>query len=82
MLMLSMLGKNFSRYRFEIFFIFFFQKIGLDILCKLSPPRETVCMNCQILFSGKIIKISLLSTEFSYSMLSLKFLSVFFFHNK
>ena len=31
------LGKNFSRRHFEIF-VPFFQKIGLDISCKLSPP--------------------------------------------
>ena len=28
------------------------QKIGLDILCYLSP-MDTICMNCQILFSGE-----------------------------
>ena len=37
---------------------YFFQKIGFDISCKLSP-QETICMKCQILFSGKNkIKIS------------------------
>ena len=36
-----------------IFSLFFFtQKTGFDIACKLSP-LETVCMKCQILFSGK-----------------------------
>ena len=40
-----------------IFFFFFFsQTTGLDISCKLSP-LETICMKCQILFSGKIRKI-------------------------
>ena len=33
-------------------FFFFFQKIGFDILCKLSP-WETVCMKGQTLFSGR-----------------------------
>ena len=32
---------------------YFFQKMGFDISCKLSP-LETICMKCQILFSGKI----------------------------
>ena len=30
----------------------FSQKTGFDITCKLSP-METICMKCQILFSGK-----------------------------
>ena len=34
----------------------FFKKTGFDILCKLSP-METVCMKCQLLFSGKKRKI-------------------------
>ena len=29
---------------------YFSQKIGFDILCKLSP-EQTVCMKCQSLFS-------------------------------
>ena len=33
-------------------FVIFFQKVGLDISCKLSQ-METFCMKCQILFSGK-----------------------------
>ena len=48
-LIISILGKNsFSRWQFEIFF----QKIGFDILCKLSP-QETICIKCQSPFSGK-----------------------------
>ena len=39
-LTLSTLGKIFSRRHFEIFFLFF-------------PEKETICMKCQILFSGK-----------------------------
>ena len=46
MLMLSMLGKIFSRQ--NSFLIFFFQKIGFDIRCKLPS-----CMKCQSLPSGK-----------------------------
>ena len=34
------------------YFSYFFQKIGLDISCKLSP-KETTCMKCQSPFSGK-----------------------------
>ena len=33
-------------------FLIFPRKTGFDILCKLSPV-ETICMKCQILFSGK-----------------------------
>ena len=33
-------------------FTYFFQKTGFDISCKLLP-LETVCMKCQVLFSGK-----------------------------
>ena len=49
-----MLGKNFSRRQFEIFFLFF-QKISFDISCKLSP-QETICIKCQRFFLGKIGK--------------------------
>ena len=35
-----------------LFFSYFSQKTGFDISCKLSP-LETICMNCQSLFSGK-----------------------------
>ena len=38
--------------KFVIFYIISLQKTGFDILCKLSP-LETICMKCQILFSGK-----------------------------
>ena len=42
---------KFSRWQMIIFF-FFFQKIGFDISCKLSP-KETICMEFQSLFSWK-----------------------------
>ena len=44
-----MLGKNYSRKHFEIFFLFY-TKVGFDILWKLSP-KETICMKCQSIFS-------------------------------
>ena len=68
--MLSTLGKIFSIRHFEIFFFFYFpkkqdltfhanclqwiQKTGFNISCKLSPMK-TICMKCQILFSGENI---------------------------
>ena len=33
-------------------FSYFSQKTGSDLSCKLSP-LETICMQCQNLFSGK-----------------------------
>ena len=57
--MFSILGKNFSRIRFEFFFLP--EKKGLTF------SMETVCMKCQSLFSGKAKKniVSLLSAEFA-----------------
>ena len=45
-------------------FSYFSQKTGFDSSCKLSP-METICMKCQILFSGKNKKTiaNLSSTE-------------------
>ena len=66
--MLSILGKNFSRRLKNIFFLFS-QKTSFDILCKLSPV-ETICMEYQILFSGKkkkINKINLSTAEFTFT---------------
>ena len=51
-IMLSILGKIITRLHIEISFSFS-QKTGFDISCKLSPV-ETICMKCQILFSGHI----------------------------
>ena len=34
------------------YFPYFSRKIGFDFSCKLSP-KETICMKCQSLFSGK-----------------------------
>ena len=38
------------------YFSYFSQKTGINISYKLSP-METICIKCQILFSGKIGKI-------------------------
>ena len=66
--MISMLGKIFSRPRIEIvfFFFFFFQNTGFDISCKLSS-METICMKCEVLFSGKNKKniTNVFSSEFA-----------------
>ena len=54
--------KIFCRRHFEIFFP---QKIGFDISCKLSP-QKTVCVKCQNQFLGKSNKnvINLSTAEF------------------
>ena len=66
------MGK-FSRWKIDDFFSYISQKIGFDISCKLSP-KETICMNCQILFSGKYKKniSKYLLLNFLPSMLSLE----------
>ena len=46
------MGKLSRRQIHDIFSLFFFQKIGFDISCKLSP-EETIFMRCQSLFSEK-----------------------------
>ena len=71
-LALSTLGKIFSRRHFEIFFLFS-QKTGNDISCK-SSPKETICMKCQILFSGKNKKniINLSSAENAQRVVKVK----------
>ena len=55
------------------YFSYFCQKIGFDISCKWSP-KETICIKCQILLSGKskknIIKLS--SAESAHSMVRVK----------
>ena len=58
LLTLSTLGKIFSRRHFDIVFLFFTGN-GFDISCKLSP-LETICMKCQILFTGKNKKIEII----------------------
>ena len=62
----NMLGKIFSRQHIEMYISKFSELTGFDISCKLSP-KETICMKCQIQFSGKNRKniIDLSSTEFA-----------------
>ena len=68
----STLGKIFSRWYFS-YFSYFSQKTGFDILCKLSPIK-TICMKCQILFSGENKKtiINLSSAELAQRMVKVK----------
>ena len=78
--MLSTVCKKFSRQHSEIFFlVFFFQKIGFDILCKLSP-MATICMKCPILFSGKNKKnfVNLLPADCAQGELMVKLVSCSF----
>ena len=49
------LGK-FSRWQIDIFPIFS-QKTDFDMACILSP-KETICMQCQSMFSGKNIDMA------------------------
>ena len=65
-----MLGKNFSRRHFKIFFLnFLINFSGFNISCKVSP-----CMKCQSLFSGKNEKniIYLSSAEFDHRWVMVK----------
>ena len=49
------------------YFAYFSQKIGFDIACKLSS-METICLHCQVLFSGKNKNI----TDLSFAEFALK----------
>ena len=61
--MLGMLGKKISADdNLKYLFSYFPHNIGFDISCKLSP-KETICMKCQSLFSGKIRKIFICPAE-------------------
>ena len=48
---------------------YFYQIIDFNIICKLSP-KETVCIKCQSLISGKSKKnnINLLSAKFAQTV--------------
>ena len=72
-LMLSTLGKIFSRPHLEIFFSYFSQKTGSVISCKLSP-MQTICLQWQILFYGKNQKNipNLSSAEFAQRVVKVK----------
>ena len=71
--------KIFSRRHTEIFFLFShriqlspFLKTGFAISCKMSP-LETICMKCQILFSGKNKKYyNLSSAELAQRVVKVK----------
>ena len=57
---------------FSNYFFYFYQETGLDISCKLSP-LVTICIKCQILFTGKNKKnINLSSTELAHRMVKVK----------
>ena len=57
-LILSMLGKKFSKLHFEISVLFFLET-GFDISCKLTP-KETIYMKYQRVFSSKSKTITML----------------------
>ena len=65
------------------YFFLFFQKIGVDISGKLSL-NETICMKCQILFSGKNKKYinDLSSAEFAHRVVKINHLFVYQTFNK
>ena len=78
-----MLGKKFSRWHFEVFFLFFLENgilhfmqiVSLrDSLHEVSDPKETICMKCHILFSWKNKKnvINSSSAESALSVVSVK----------
>ena len=56
------------------YFIYFSQKVGFDISCKLSP-LETNCMKCQILFYGITIT-NLLSAEYGHRVVKVKYFHI------
>ena len=77
-LMLSSLGK-FLADNILKYFSYFCQKTRFDISSKLS--METICMNCQIMFSGKNKKniMTLSSDEFAKRVVKVKAsLQIFF----
>ena len=64
LLMLSLLGKTFSRHHCKI--LLFFQKIGVKVSYK-SSPMEAICINYQSLISwqNKTHFVSLSTAEFA-----------------
>ena len=70
-----MLGTNFSRRHFEIFFIFFLEKRIWQFSCKLSPKGDNLHEVSNTIFWAKIRKkfiISLWSAESAHSMVRVK----------
>ena len=66
-----MLGNNFIRRHFEIF-SYCSQKVGIDILCRLSP-LQTICMKSESPFLEKISEnINLYSAEFAQRVVKVK----------
>ena len=69
---------KFSRWCFFFFFFFFFfliffeKKMGIDILCRLSP-REIICIKWQYLFSGETQKVFQNLLNFFPKVLSVNF---------
>ena len=63
------------------YFSYLSQEKGFDISCKLSP-KETICMKCRILFSGKKIRkiFQILSASTIYTALSKLCASVEWLH--
>ena len=61
----------------KYFFSYFSWKTGFDVSCKLSP-KETICMKCQNLFSGKNKKniINLLAAELAQIVVKINRLNV------
>ena len=53
--MFTILSANSADEELIMFFSYFFKKIGFEISCKLTP-KESICMKCQSLFSGKYKK--------------------------
>ena len=47
--------EHYQRLQIDHILSYFFEQIGFDISCKLSP-KETIFMRCQSLFTGKIRK--------------------------
>ena len=69
--MLSPLGKIFSRQHIEIFFLIF-TEIRIRQFMQIVS-KETICMNCLILFSGKNKKnINLLPAELAQREVKVK----------
>ena len=68
----SMLGKNFSRGYLEIIFLFFPENRLWHFMQTVSS-QETVCMNCQSLFSKKNMKniVILSSAELAKEVLKI-----------
>ena len=72
--MLSMLGKKSADDIMNWFYSYVFQKIGFDIICKLSPQENLHEMSDPIFWGKKNKKniISLSSAEFAQRVVKVK----------